>query len=339
VSVVVNCAAYAAGRRVEDVALEAIGDALRQPDRFIWIGLHEPDEDLLKLVQRDFGLHDLAVEDAHRAHQRPKLERYEEDLFVVLRTAQMNPVQNRIEFGETHIFVGARYVVSVRHGASLTYADVRKRCESTPQLLAQGPAFVLYALMDFVVDHYFPLVAALQEQLDALEEKIFGEAFNRETTARIYELKRDLLDVKRAVSPLVDICNRLIRFDIELIPDDTRPYFRDVYDHVVRINELVDSLRELLTSALEAQLSLLSVEQIEAMHRQNEAMHQQNEDLKQLAAWAAIIAVPTMIAGVYGMNFRFMPELEWRLGYPAIMAGMFAACGFLYYRFKKSRWL
>jgi magnesium transporter len=337
--VVVNCAAYAAGRRVEDVPIEAIGDALKHPDRFIWIGLHEPDEDLLKLVQRDFGLHDLAVEDAHRAHQRPKLERYEDDLFVVLRTAQMNPVANRIEFGETHIFVGARYVVSVRHGASLTYADVRKRCEATPQLLAQGPAFVLYALMDFVVDHYFPLVSALQEQLDTLEERIFGEAFNRETTARIYELKRDLLDVKRAVSPLVDICNRLIRFDLELIPDDTRPYFRDVYDHTVRINELVDSLRELLTSALEAQLSLLSVEQIEAMHQQNQAMQQQNEDLKQLAAWAAIIAVPTMIAGVYGMNFRFMPELEWRLGYPAIMAGMLAACGFLYYRFKKSRWL
>jgi magnesium transporter len=336
---VVNSAAYAAGRRVEDVALEAIGDALKQPDRFVWIGLHEPDEDLLKLVQRDFGLHDLAVEDAHRAHQRPKLERYEEDLFVVLRTAQMNPVQSRIEFGETHVFVGARYVVSVRHGASLTYTDVRKRCEATPQLLAQGPAFVLYALMDFVVDHYFPLVAALQEQLDSLEERIFGEAFNRETTARIYELKRDLLDVKRAVSPLVDICNRLIRFDLELIPDDTRPYFRDVYDHAIRINELVDNLRELLTSALEAQLSLLSVEQIEAMHQQNQAMQQQNEDLKQLAAWAAIIAVPTMIAGVYGMNFRFMPELEWQLGYPAIMAGMVAACGFLYYRFKKSGWL
>lgn len=338
-SAVVNCAAYAAGRRVADVALEAIGDALKQPDRFVWIGLHEPDAEMLKLVQRNFGLHDLAIEDAHRAHQRPKLERYEDDLFVVLRTAQINPAPNRIEFGETLVFVGSRYLVSVRHGPSLSYAEVRKRCEATPQLLSQGPGFVLYALMDFVVDQYFPLVAALQEQLDSLEERIFGEAFSRETTARIYELKRDLLDVKRAVSPLVDVCNRLIRFDIELIPDDTRPYFRDVYDHVVRINELVDNLRELLTSALEAQLSLLSAEQIEAMHQQNEVMHQQSEAMKQLAAWAAIIAVPTMIAGVYGMNFRWMPELEWQYGYPAVMAAMIGACGFLYYSFKRSGWL
>jgi magnesium transporter len=338
-SAVVNCAAYAAGRRVADVALDTIGDALRHADRFVWIGLHEPGEEMLKLVQRDFGLHDLAIEDAHRAHQRPKIERYEDDLFVVLRTAQISPVQNRIEFGETHIFVGARYLVSVRHGPSLSYAEVRKRCEATPQLLGQGPGFVLYALMDFVVDQYFPIVAALQEQLDALEERIFGEAFSRETTARIYELKRDLLDVKRAVSPLVDICNRLSRFDLELVPDDTRPYFRDVYDHVVRINELVDSLRELLTSALEAQLSLLSAEQIEAMHQQNEVMHQQNEAMKQLAAWAAIFAVPTMIAGVYGMNFRWMPELEWPYGYPVIMAAMGGACGFLFYKFKRSGWL
>jgi magnesium transporter len=325
VSSIVNCAAYADGRRVADVQIEEIEQALKQEDRFVWIGLHEPEEELLRTVQLAFGLHDLAIEDAHLAHQRPKLERYEDSLFVVLRTAQMNREQHRIEFGETHLFVGARYVVSVRHGASLSYAQVRARCETTPRLLVQGPGFVLYAIMDFVVDHYFPIVDALEDELETLEDQIFGEHFSRETTRRIYELKRDLLEVKRAISPLVDICNRLMRFDLELIPEDTRPYFRDVYDHVIRINEIVDNLRELLTSALEANLSLISVSQSDAM--------------KRLAGWAAIIAVPTMIAGIYGMNFDIMPELKWAWGYPLVMGVMVGACGFLYWQFKRSGWL
>jgi magnesium transporter len=322
---VVNCAAYSAGRRVADVEIKELGEVLRQPDRFIWIGLHEPGEDLLRQVQEQFGLHDLAIEDAHRAHQRPKLELYGDALFVVLRTAQMSRSRGRIEFGETHLFVGTRYVVSVRHGASLSYADLRARCETTPHLLGKGPGFVLYALLDFIVDQYFPIVDALEDELEALEDEIFGESFDRETTARIYRLKRDLLAVKRAVSPLIDVCNRLMRSDLALIPEDTRPYFRDVYDHVVRINEMVDTVRELLTGALEANLSLVSV-------RQNEAM-------KRLAGWAAIIAVPTMIAGIYGMNFRDMPELGWAFGYPLVMGVMIAICGFLYYRFRKAGWL
>jgi magnesium transporter len=324
-STIVNCAAYANGRRVADVQIDEIEEALKQEDRFVWIGLHEPEEELLRTVQLAFGLHDLAIEDAHLAHQRPKLERYEDSLFVVLRTAQMNREQHRIEFGETHLFVGPRYVVSVRHGASLSYAQVRARCETTPRLLVQGPGFVLYAIMDFVVDHYFPIVDALEDELETLEDQIFGEQFSRETTRRIYELKRDLLEVKRAISPLVDMCNRLMRFDLELIPEDTRPYFRDVYDHVIRINEIVDNLRELLTSALEANLSLISVSQSDAM--------------KRLAGWAAIIAVPTMIAGIYGMNFEFMPELRWAWGYPLSMGIMVVACGLLYWQFKRSGWL
>jgi magnesium transporter len=321
---VVNCAAYTGGRRVADVEVKDIGEVLKQTDRFIWIGLHEPKEDLLRQVQQEFGLHDLAIEDAHRAHQRPKIERYGESLFVVLRTAQMNREQGRIDFGETHLFVGARYVVSVRHGSSLSYAEVRSRCETTPQLLCKGPGFVLYALMDFIVDQYFPIVDVLEDELEALEAEIFGEAFSRETTHRIYQLKRQLLEVKRAVSPLVDMCNRLMRFDLELIPEDTRPYFRDVYDHVIRINEMVDTLRELLTTALEANLSLIAVSQ--------------NEVMKKLAGWAGIIAVPTMIAGVYGMNFDFMPELKWDLGYPLVLAAMLGACGSLYVYFKRSGW-
>ena len=322
---IVNCAAYADGRRVADVKIEDISEVLKQADRFVWIGLHEPDADLLKQVQREFGLHDLAVEDALRAHQRPKLELYGDSLFIVLRTAQLNREARRIDFGETHFFVGARYLVSVRHGASLSYVDVRTRCEATPQLLTKGPGFALYALMDFIVDQYFPIVDALEGELEAVEETIFGETLSRATASRIYELKRDLLEIKRAVSPLVDICNRLMRFDVPLIPDDTRLYFRDVYDHAIRINEMVDTLRELLTTALEANLSLIAVSQ--------------NEAMKKLAAWAAIIAVPTMVAGVYGMNFRHMPELDWLYGYPAVMAATLGICGALYIGFRRSGWL
>ncbi|MBI2468546.1 MAG: magnesium/cobalt transporter CorA [Candidatus Rokubacteria bacterium] len=322
---VVNCAAYAGGRRIADVEIEDISEVLKQEDRFVWIGLHEPDAELLRQVQQEFGLHDLAVEDAARAHQRPKLERYDDALFVVLKTFQMNRAERRIDSGETHLFLGARYLVSVRHGASLSYAEVRTRCEATPQLLAKGPAFALYAIMDFIVDHYFPIVDALEDELEALEDQIFGEAFDRDATARIYHLKRNLLELKRAISPLVDVCNRLVRFDVELIPDDIRPYFRDVYDHVIRINEMVDSLRELLTTALEANLSLISVSQ--------------NEAMKKLAGWAAIIAVPTMVAGIYGMNFKYMPELSWPLAYPAVMGATVGVCAFLYWRFRRAGWL
>jgi magnesium transporter len=325
-SQVVACAAYAQGCRVADVALEDISEVLKQPDRFVWIGLHEPDQELLRVVQQEFGLHDLAIEDAHRAHQRPKLEVYDDSLFVVLHTVQHDAVRKVIEYGETHLFVGRRYIVSVRHGPSLPYAEVRARCEAAPALLGKGPGFALYALMDFIVDQYFPAVDTIEEQLEGIEEEIFGgDGVGRETTGRIYHLKRELLHMKRAISPLVDITNRLMRFDVELVPEDTQPYFRDVYDHVIRINEMVDMLRELLTSALEANLALVSV-------RQNDAM-------KRLAGWAAIIGVPTMIAGVYGMNFEFMPELRWTWGYPLVMGGMIAVCVMLYVRFKRTGWL
>jgi magnesium transporter len=322
---VVACAAYADGRRVREVALEDISEVLEQPEQFVWIGLLEPSEELLRVVQREFSLHDLAIEDAHRAHQRPKLEQYDGALFVVLHTVQINAQVQQLEFGETHLFVGPRYVISVRHGASASYTQVRARCEATSHHLAKGPGFVLYALMDFIVDQYFPAVDLFESRLEAIEEQIFHEGVGRDTTEQIYDLKRELLHLKRAVSPLIDVANRLMRSDLALIPPDAHPYFRDVYDHVVRVNEMVDILRELLTSALEANLSLISV-------RQNEAM-------KRLAGWAAIIGVPTMIAGVYGMNFKFMPELDWRWGYPAVVSGMAAISGYLYIRFKRAGWL
>ena len=324
---VVDCGVYIDGKRLPGrwTHTDAVREVRKRHEGFVWIGLYEPDEEQIQGVADTFGLHELAVEDAVQAHQRPKLERYGDSLFIALRTAQPDREQRRIAFGETHLFVGARYVVSVRHGASLSYADVRTRCEGQPQLLAKGPAFVLHAIMDFVVDQYFPIVDGLEDGLEALEDEIFNERISRETTMRIYTLKRDLLEIKRGVSPLIDICNRLMRTDLDLIPDDARPYFRDVYDHALRINEKVDGLRELLGTALEANLSLTTIAQ--------------NEATKRITAWAAMFAVPTMIAGIYGMNFEIMPELRWRWGYPAVMAVTVTLCGILYYRFKRSGWL
>jgi magnesium transporter len=322
-SAVITCAVYADGCRVRDISIDEISDALHGANQFVWVGLLEPDDALLRKMQEEFGLHDLAIEDALRVHQRPKLEEYGDSLFVVLRPAHLQ--DGHVDLGETHVFIGPHYVLTIRHGDTQPYSEVRMRCESTPRLLRKGPGFVLYAIMDFVVDHYFPVIAALEERLDGLEVQIFGGEADRAAIEEIYALKRDLLELKRGVSPLVDICNRLTRFDLPVVPDDTQPYFRDVYDHAIRINETVDTLRELVTSAFEAKLSLASM-----------AM---GEVTKQLAAWAAIIAVPTMIAGIYGMNFEFMPETHWRYSYYAVLAIMIGACGALYWRFKRSGWL
>jgi magnesium transporter len=320
---IVNCVAYSDGRKVGDVEIDDIAEILRFPGQFIWIGLHEPNEEMLRRMQQQFDLHELAIEDALRAHQRPKLEEYGASLFVVLRPAELR--DHTLELGETHIFLGARYVISVRHGATHSYTGVRSRCESTPHLLRKGPGFVLYAIMDFIVDQYFPVVDALQDDLEDLEEEIFGGTFERETTQRIYTLKRDLVALKRSVSPLIEVCNRLVRFDSALVPEDARLYFRDVYDHVIRINESVDSLRELLTTALEANFSVVSV--------------RQNEVTKRLAAWAAILGVPTMLAGIYGMNFEYMPELHLHYAYAVFWIVVASVCGLLYWRFKRAEWL
>jgi len=321
---IINCAAYADGRRVANVELKNAGDILKQTDGFVWIGLHEPKEETLQLVQQEFGLHDLAIEDAHRAHQRPKVEIYGNSVFIVLRTAQINK-EHHIEFGETHFFLGNNFIVTVRHGSSISYADVRARCENTPHLLGKGQGFALYAVMDSIVDQYFPVVNVLEEDLEKVEHKIFKEKPSRETTEYIYHLKHELLEVKRAVFPLVEICNRLMRFDFNYITEDTRPYFRDIYDHAMRINEMVDNSRELLNTALEANFSLISISQSEVS--------------KKFAGWAAIIGVPTMVAGIYGMNFNDMPELQWHYGYPVVLAVTITLCVVLYLLFRRSGWL
>lgn len=321
---IINCAAYAGGRRLADIELNNVHDILKEKDKFVWIGLYEPSEEILSKVQDEFNLHDLAIEDAHRAHQRPKIELYGDSIFVVLRTGQMNQ-ERHIEFGETHFFVGMNFIVSIRHGSSIPYTEVRSRCEKMPELLGKGQGFVLYAIMDFIVDRYFPVVDELEQELEVIEDKIFKGKPSRETTEQIYELKRELLEVKRAVSPLIDICNRLMRFDIKSISNETQPYFRDIYDHAVRINEMIDNTRELLNTALEANFSLISISQ--------------NDTSKKFAGWAAIIAMPTMIAGFYGMNFKFMPELDWHYGYYAVIIITIAVCSLLYYFFRRSGWL
>jgi magnesium transporter len=322
---VINCASYANGVRVANVEIADISEELKHEDRFVWVGLFEPDEQLLREIQEEFGLHDLAIEDALCGHQRPKLEQYGNSLFIVLRTAHLVGEPQHIEFAETHVFVGPRYVVSVRHGSLMSHVGLRARCEASRHLLAKGPGFVLYALMDFVVDQYDPILEALEEGVVGLEEVVLDEKFIQQTTSRIYHLKRELLSIKRAVSPLVDISSRLMRFDVELVPEDTKPYFRHVYDHAMRVNEMADTLREVLATALNANLSVISVSQ--------------NKDTKRLAAWAAIIAAPTAIAGIYGMNFEHMPELGWRYGYEVVLGIIVLLCSGLWLGFKRSGWL
>lgn len=321
---VIDCAAYAGGRRVADVAIDQIPAALATPGQFVWLGLYEPDLALLRKLQTQLDLHDLVVEDAVNAHQRPKLELYDDDLFVVLRTAHRDNA-GRLEFGETHLFVGLNYLVTVRHGSLRSHIGLRQSCESMPVSLALGPGYVLYALMDFVVDQYLPIVQEIEGEVEDLEGKLFGGEVDGDTTARVYHLKRDLVALRRALSPLVDMCNRLMQFNLPQVPDATKPYFRDIYDHVVRLNESIDAQRELLSAALEAHMSVMSVAQ--------------NEQMKRITAWAAMIAVPTMIAGIYGMNFAHMPELQWEYGYYASLATMAAASVALYWGFRRSGWL
>ncbi len=323
---VINSAAYHHGVRVADVPIADLGDAWNHSDRFLWVGLYEPSEQVLSHIQQAFGLHDLAIEDAHAAHQRAKLEVYDDSMFVVIRTARLTDGgEHRIEFGETHVFLGPRYIITVRHGSLKSHVGVRARCESTPNLLAKGEGFVLHALLDFIVDQYFPVIDALEAELDELEDHIFSGKFVRSVTSRIYHLRRDLLAIKQAVTPLIDVSAHLMRTNSNLIAPDARPYFQDVHDHVIRITDLIDNLQQLSHTALDSNLALISVAQ--------------NDDTKRLAAWAAILAVPTMIAGLYGMNFKYMPETEWSLGYPFALAIMLSTCLLLYRWFHRVGWL
>ncbi len=324
-SSIVNCVAYRQGKKLADLNLSSAKKILQEPDVFVWIGMYAPSEEMLRVVQEEFNLHELAIEDAAHAHQRPKIELYGNTIFMVLRTAQINHTTQVTEQGETHFFIGVNFILTIRHGSSIPYTEVRKRCEATPDLLSKGPGFAAYAIMDSIVDQYFPVIEILEEELIKVEEKIFDEKPSRETTEQIYNLKRSLIRIKQSIAPLPDICNKLMRFDYVLVPEDIRPYFRDVMDHTQRINEMMDNARELVTAALEANFSLTSIAQSEVS--------------KKFAGWAAIIGVPTMVAGIYGMNFKEMPELSWHYAYPTVLIFTFGLCIVLYIFFRRSGWL
>jgi magnesium transporter len=295
---------------------------LKEPDTFVWVGLHEPDAALLDKLQEEFDLHDLAVEDAQLAHQRTKIETYGESLFVVVQTAQL--VSGHIAFGETHIFLGARYLVTVRHGASLSYAPARRNCEHTPELLALGPAYGLYGVLDFVVDNLLPIVRDFREELQELEQDIFADTFKRSTIKRLYDMQRDLMTLRLAVAPMQDIISQLVRLHPQLIPDELRAYFRDVYDHVFRVNESISAMREMLAAAINVNLSLVTFGQ--------------NEVMKKLAGWAAMLAAPTLLTSWYGMNFTHMPELDKPWAYPAVIGVVIGVVVTIYVTLKRARW-
>ncbi|HZC41699.1 MAG TPA: magnesium/cobalt transporter CorA [Streptosporangiaceae bacterium] len=329
----VDCAIYVHGHRKHSPAtLADTAAALRaESDGMAWIGLYRPTEDQLDFLARQFSLHELAVEDAIVAHQRPKLERYGDTLFVVLRPARYLDDVEEVDFGELHVFVGRDFVVTVRHSETPDLAVVRRRMESDPDLLARGPEAVLYAIFDAVVDGYAPVVAGLQNDIDEIETEVFrGEA---SVSRRIYELSREVVEFQRATRPLMRILEGLIAgFDKYSIDEELRSYLRDVTDHATTVVERADSFRQMLTDILTVNATLVN-------QAQNEEMKAQNEEVKKISAWAAILFAPTLIGTVYGMNFRNMPELHWYFGYPYALGLMVAVCAALYVVFKHRGWL
>jgi magnesium transporter len=315
--VIVDSAVYEDGRRTESPIDH------RPPGSFVWIGLRDPTPDEFDSIQREFDLHPLAVEDAMEAHQRPKLEVYGDMLFLVLKTARYVDPEEVVTLGELLVFCGPDYLISVLHGEPGSLANARQGLESDPRRLRYGPTATLHAIMDTVVDDYGPAIDGLENDVDEVEEQLFSpERLN--VAQRIYKLQRETLEFRRAVAPLVDPIDRLWRGHFEM-HDDVRNYFRDVLDHLIRARDQLDAIRDLLAGTLQANLAQVGV--------------RQNEDMRKISAWVAIAAVPTAIAGIYGMNFRHMPELRWQVGYPFALLLMLTACSFLYYRFKRAGWL
>ena len=335
-SAVVDCAVYRGGRRVRDqLAPREAMARVREEGGFAWIGLHEPSEEEFAGIAQEFGLHPLAVEDAVHAHQRPKLERYDDTLFTVFKTihyvehAALTATSEVVETGEVMCFTGRDFVITVRHGGQGSLRALRHRLEGDPELLEKGPSAVLHAIADQVVDGYVAVADAVQDDIDDVEIEVFsptgGGSSRGGDAGRIYQLKREVMEFKRAVSPLLRPLQLLSERPMRVIDPDIQKYFRDVADHLVRVNEQVLSFDELLNSILQANLAQAAVAQ--------------NEDMRKITAWAAIIAVPTMICGVYGMNFTYMPELHWRFGYPTVMAVIVGLCFNMYRGFKRHGWL
>jgi magnesium transporter len=322
-STVVNCAVYRNGRKLKDISIAEISDVLAEPDTFVWVGLLEPEASCLKQIQEEFNLHELAIEDASNAHQRPKLEEYGETLFVVLHTARLE--NETIQSGETHVFLGPRFIVTVRHGPSMGYAAVRERAERMPDRLAKGPGYVLYLIIDFVVDHYQPCVGSLQAKFRNLEQQLFQPNPQADQLQQFYTLKNEILKLQEAAEPLTAICQGLVRFHSEIIPKENRVYYRDILDHIARVTQATDRMQEMINAAMQVGLAQVTI--------------RQNEVVKKLAGWGAILAVPTMVFSLYGMNFEHMPELQWKWSYPLILCGIGVGCFLLHRRLRRAGWL
>ena len=319
----INCTAYENGRKLADIPVAEISDYLLQPDTFVWVALKDPTPEELAVMKEEFGLHELAIEDANHGHQRPKVEEYDDELFVVMHLIEEK--DNKLEVGEVHAFVGPNYILSVRNNSSRDFLGVRARCEREPKMLAKGAGYVLYALMDAVVDRYFPLIEKLETEVEAMEDRIFTKGAASSNIRRLYRLKRKVTVLKHAVLPLMEAAGKLHSGRVPEVCAKSRHYFRDVYDHLARINASLDSLREMIGTAIQVNLSMVTIDQTEIS--------------KRLAAWAGIFAVATAFAGVWGMNFSHMPELEWEYGYYAGLGIIAGTSAFLWWRFRKARWL
>lgn len=337
---VVQATLYRDGRRVSSPT--SLAETFRQlrehPDGMAWIGLHRPTEKELHSLAAEFDLHELAVEDAMEAHQRPKLERYGDTLFVVLRAARYLDAQEEVDFGELHVFVGPDFVITVRHGAAPDLSAVRRRMEEDPDLLALGPEAVLYAILDAVVDGYAPVVAGVQNDIDEIETEVFGG--DPAVSRRIYELSREMVEFQRATRPLVGMLHGLMAgFAKYGTDEELQRYLRDVADHVTHTSERVDGFRQALTEILTVNATLVTQQQNAEMRALAEAGFEQNEEIKRISAWAAILFAPTLVGTIYGMNFDSMPELHWTFGYPFAIGLMGAVCVSLYVVFKRRDWL
>lgn len=319
----INCVTYQEGRKLSDIPIEQIGGYVENKDCFVWVALRDAEDAELQQMQKEFSLHALAVEDAQHGHQRPKIEEYGDSLFAVIHTVELT--DGALSVGELNLFVGENYVLSVRNRCRQDFLGVRARCEREPQLLKHGSAFVFYALIDAVVDRYFPVVEALEEELELVEEQIFSKGSERANIQRLYQLKRKIMTVKHAVTPLMEATSKLYGGRVPPICANTQEYFRDVYDHLYRINTSIETIRDTISTAIQVNLSMVAIDESEVN--------------KRLAAWAAIFAVATAFAGIWGMNFKAMPELEWRYGYPSALLMMGSVCSYLYYRFRKTGWL
>jgi magnesium transporter len=319
----INCVAYQEGKKLKDISIEEISDYLTIPDCFVWVALQDAELAELEKMREEFDLHALAVEDAWHSHQRPKIEEYGDSVFAAMHLVEMDGDQLKV--GEVDIFVGLNYVLSVRNRSHDGFLGVRARCEREPHLLSQGAGFVFYALMDAVVDRYFPVLDALETELENIEEHIFVKGSALSNIERLYALKRKVMILRHAVAPLMENAGKLHRGRVPKVCVNTQEYFRDVYDHLNHINISIDTIRDTIGTAIQVNLSMVTIED--------------SEVTKRLAAWAGVFAVATAFAGIWGMNFEVMPELQWKYGYPAALAAISLVCGILYRRFKKAGWL